>query len=243
MGRRSVTAAAQIADPASSRDNVGFSIRGLTMIVLYGSQGSGAAAVEAALEIAGVPFRNVNAATWKPEERSGLEELRRVNPLAQIPTLVLPDGGVLTESAAILTVLGLRYPQSGLLPEAVDKRAQSIRGLVYVAANCYAAIGVIDFPGRFCAEADEATQERIRSGTRKRLHVLWDIFADTFPGTPFLGGERLGALDILAAVVSKWSGSRKHLAQSRPAFHALLERIEADPVIVGVFARHWPAKA
>ncbi|HEY2819311.1 MAG TPA: glutathione S-transferase, partial [Casimicrobiaceae bacterium] len=62
------------------------------------------------------------------------------------------------------------------------------------------------------------------------------------PATPFLGGERLGALDILAAVVSKWSGSRKHLAQSRSAFHALLERIEADPVIARIFVRHWPAK-
>jgi len=212
------------------------------MIVLYGSQGSGAAAVEAALEIAGVPYRSVAAASWKADESAGLTELRRVNPLAQIPALVLPDGGVLSESAAILIVLGLRYPQSGLLPEAVDKRAQAIRGLVYVAANCYAAIGVIDFPERFCVDADEAMQERIRAGTRKRLHALWDTFADTFPATPFLGGERLGALDILACVVSKWSGARTHLAQSRPAFHALLGRIESDPTIARVFARHWPAK-
>ena len=213
------------------------------MLVLYGSQGSGAAIVEAALEIAGVPYRSVNAASWKPEERSGLEELRRVNPLAQIPTLVLPDGGVLTESAAILIVLGLRYPQSGLLPEAVDRRAQAIRGLVYIGANCYAAIGVIDFPARVLADPDEATEERVRAGTRKRLHELWDIFADTFPATPFLSGDRVGALDILACVVSKWSGSRQHLAQSRPAFHALLGKIEADPVIARVVARHWPPKS
>ena len=63
------------------------------MIVLYGTQGSGAAAVEAALEIAGVPYRSVEAASWKPGS-PGLEELRGVNPLAQIPTVVLPDGGV-----------------------------------------------------------------------------------------------------------------------------------------------------
>ena len=213
------------------------------MIVLYGSQGSGAAIAEVALEIVGVPYRSVNAASWKPDERAGLDELRRVNPLAQIPTLVLDDGSVLTESAAILIELGLRYPQSGLLPTAAEKRAQVIRGLVYVAANCYAAIGVIDFPERFCTDADEALQERIRAGTRKRLHELWDRFADTFAASPFLTGERLGALDILAAVVSKWSGSRKHLAQSRPAFHALIGKIEADPVVARVFARHWPAQA
>ena len=40
-------------------------------------------------------------------ESPGLEELKRVNPLAQIPTLVLDDGSVLTEVAAILIHLGL----------------------------------------------------------------------------------------------------------------------------------------
>src|SRR5947207_5747038 len=118
------------------------------MIVLYGTQGSGAAAVEAALEVAGVPYRNVDAASWKPGP--GLDELRGVNPLAQIPTVVLPDGGILTESAAILILLGQRYPDSGLLPQAIEKRAQVIRGLVYIAANCYSAIGIIDFPERYC---------------------------------------------------------------------------------------------
>ena len=212
------------------------------MIVLYGTSGSGAAAAEAALEVAGVPYRSVEAASWKGES-TGLSELRRVNPLAQIPTLVFDDGSVMTESAAILIELGLRYPASGLLPSAPAARAQAIRGLVYIGANCYAAIGIIDFPARFCAEADEAAQERVRAGTRKRLHELWDIFADAFPASPYLGGERIGALDILACVVSKWSGARKHLAQSRPAFHAVLERIEADPAVARVFARHWPAQA
>jgi len=75
---------------------------------------------------------------------------------------------------------------------------------------------------------------------RARLHELWQIFADQFPAQPWLSGERLGALDILAATVSKWSGARKALAQSRPPFAALLGRIDADPRIAPVWARHWP---
>src|SRR6266550_1291528 len=133
------------------------------MIVLYGTQGSGAAAVEAALEVAGVPYRNVDAASWKPGP--GLDELRGVNPLAEIPTVVLPDGSVLTESAAILILLGQRYADSGLLPQAIEKRAQAIRGLVYIAANCYSAIGIIDFPARYSTDTDEPLRERIRAGT------------------------------------------------------------------------------
>jgi len=205
---------------------------------LYGTKGSGSAAVEAALTIAAIPFRSVDAASWEPGP--GLDELTRVNPLAQIPTLVLPDGTVMTESAAILVHLGLAHPASGLLPAEASRRAQAIRGLVYIAANCYAAIGVIDYPERWCSDADDATKERIRAGTRARLHHLWDVFADTFAAQPFLGGEKLGGLDLLAAVVSKWSGARKHLAQSRPAFSALLARIESEPRVAAIFVWHWP---
>jgi GST-like protein len=72
------------------------------------------------------------------------------------------------------------------------------------------------------------------------LHELWQIFADQFPARPWLSGERLGALDILAATVSMWSGARKALAESRPEFSRLLAHIESDPRIAAVWARHWP---
>jgi GST-like protein len=44
-------------------------------------------------------------------------------------------------------------------------------------------------------------------------------------------------------VVSKWSGSRAHVAQHRPRFHEALQRIDAHPKVAPVFARHWPPKA
>jgi GST-like protein len=206
--------------------------------VLYGHQGSGSAAIEIALDIAGQPHRIVSAATW--DAQSALDELRRVNPLQQIPALVFPDGGMMTESAAILIELGLRHPKSGLLPAEPHARAQAIRGLVYIVANCYAAIGVIDYPERWCDACDDATRGRIRAGTKARLHMLWERFADQFDAAPWLSGPQLGALDALAVVVSKWSGARRHLAQARPEFHALLQRIEAHPQVAPVLARHWP---
>jgi GST-like protein len=205
------------------------------MLTLYGAKGSGSAAVEAALRLAGQPFQLVDAASWVPTP--GLEKLKRVNRLVQVPTLVLDDGAVMTESAAILIWLGLRHPQSGLLP---SEPAQAIRGLVYIAANCYAAIGIIDYPPRFCAECDDATTERIRAGTRSRLHECWRIFADEFGA--HMNAEHPGALDILAAVVSRWSGARAHLAAERPALHAIVERVDADARIADIFRRHWPPK-
>jgi GST-like protein len=208
------------------------------MLTLYGIQGSGSASTEAALEIAGLAYRRVDAASWQPSP--DLDELKRVNPIAQIPTLVLDDGSILTESAAILIHLGLAHPQSGLLATDPAQRAQQIRGLVYIGANCYAGIGILDYPERWYPDPDDGVRKAMQTRGRARLGELWEIFADQFPATPWLSGERLGALDILAATVSKWSGARKALAVTRPEFVARIARIEADPRIAAVWARHWP---
>lgn len=210
------------------------------MYTLYGKTGSGSAAIEAALVVAREPFRIVETASWAPND--AYADLLALNPLGQIPTLVQDDGTVLSESAAILIHLGTLHNDSTLLPATISGRAQVVRGLVFIAANCYSAISIIDYPQRWCenADDDEKVQERIRTGTRARLHRHWELFADTFPAQPYLNGKDLGALDLLAAVVSKWSGSREHLARHRPAFHATLMRIEGHPDVAAVFARNWP---
>jgi GST-like protein len=212
------------------------------MYTLYGKAGSGSAAIEAALVIARAPFRIDETASWDPTD--AYADLLAVNPLGQVPTLVLEDGSAISESAAILIHLGSAHEDAQLLPSDAAKRAQAVRGLVFIAANCYAAISIIDFPQRWCAGADddEALQERIRAGARARLHSHWEMFADVFPAQPYLSGENIGALDLLAAVVSKWSGSRQHLAAHRPAFSETLQRIERHPDVAPVFARNWPAK-
>ena len=210
------------------------------MYTLYGKAGSGSAAVEVALVVAREPFRIVETASWA--QNDAYADLLEVNPLGQVPTLVLDDGSALSESAAILIHLGAAHPDSRLLPEKMSERAQVFRGLVFIAANCYSAISIIDYPERWCqdADGDEELLERIRAGTRARLHRHWEMFADVFPARPYLNGNDLGALDLLAAVVSKWSGSRQHLEHHRPAFHEALMRIEGHPDVAPVFARNWP---
>lgn len=206
------------------------------MLTLYGSKGSGSAAVEAALVRAGLAFTLVEAATWNPGP--GYDDLLRVNPLGQIPTLVLADGTVLTESAAILIHLGLTAAPGLLLPQDASARALALRGLVYIAANCYAAISVMDYPERWCEPCDDATKAFIRAGTRARLHHHWTVFADQF-AVGFDAGSP-GALALLASVVSRWSGARAHLQAQRPVFHAQLERVAQHPDVAAVFQRHWP---
>ena len=213
------------------------------MYTLFGFKRSGSASVECALEMTGAPYRIVDAASW--ENNDALIELERVNPLKQIPTLQLPGGEILTESAAILMHLGTAFPNSGLLPDARIDRDLMLRGLVYIAANCYPCITILDYPERFTTATDDASLAAVRNGTNARLHHHWDIFADLYPveDERFIGGDHPGALDLYAAVVSRWAGSRQHAKEARPAFAALLERIESHPTVALVWGRHWETLA
>jgi len=207
------------------------------MYTLYGSKATGSVIAEMGLHVAGLDYRVVDAASW--DEKSAIDELRKVNPLVQIPTLVLPDGSVLTESAAILMHLALTAKPGLLLPANEAARAQNLRGLVYIPANCYSCITIIDYPERFTTDTDKESHDAIRAGTRDRLHKHWDIFADTFKPSPFLNGAAPGALDIMVGVVSKWSGTRQHLKEHRPEFSQLLQRIESHPSLAPLFDAHW----
>lgn len=76
------------------------------------------------------------------------DAMRRINPLGRVPSLVLPDGAVLIDSAAILDWLDETVgPERALLPAAGPARQQALRRIAL-------ATGAIDKTGA-------ATYERI----------------------------------------------------------------------------------
>lgn len=207
-----------------------------TTCTLFGSQGSGSAAIEMALARCGLPYQLITASTWEPQ--SERDALAAANPMGQIPTLVWPDGSVMTESAAILIDLALRFPAAALLPQATTARAQQLRGLVHVAANCYANVSLSDYPERWLPRSRAPARERLRAGARAQLHRAWSVFADQWHPDPWLAGAAPGALDFLVVVVSRWSGTRAYLRQERPRFADWLGRLEAHADVAPVLARH-----
>jgi len=120
-------------------------------ITIYGVPATGSVPIEAALTLLDLPYALVEGESDRRYDVTG-----PLNPLRQIPTLVLPGGEVMTESAAILIHLGLEFPASDLL---AGNRAQILRGLVYIAANCYSAIGIIDYPQRWLGRVSVTTTD------------------------------------------------------------------------------------
>jgi len=110
------------------------------MYTLYGKKGSGSASAQAALGIIGAPCRIVETASW--EQNEAFAELLKLNPLGQIPTLVLPDGSVLTESAAILIHLAQKSGQ--FLPQDPQARYLTLEWLMFQIANIGPMYGQAD---------------------------------------------------------------------------------------------------
>jgi GST-like protein len=208
-------------------------------VTLYGSYGSGSAAIEMALRAASVKYKTVRASSWEPDSKYA--ELLAVNPLGQIPTLRLPDGIVLSESAAILIHLGLTYVDADLLPKSSSAKASAIRGLVYIAANCYSAVSISDHPERWTTATSTYSIERVRAGARKQLHQAWGVFADQFGSIAEFHGGTPGCLAFLSVIVSQWSGTRAHLKERRPEFLAAIKQLEQHPRIEPVLREHRAA--
>lgn len=207
-------------------------------LTLFGSPRSGSAAVEMTLRAADAPYSLVHASQWDTE--TAKDELKRLNPMVQIPTLVLEDGTILTESTAILIHLGLRYPEAQLLPEDPGALAQTVRGLVFITANCYAPIAAATDPARRDASFnEEPVDEATRAAAELQLHSAWDEFVDTFGSLFDNPQEPPGVLAFQTAVVSRWSGTRAHWSQSNPDFLQIIERLEAHPRLSDVLRAHW----
>ena len=141
---------------------------------LYGAPGSGATPIHAALTLIGAQVETVEIFPWESEAER--ERMSSINPMRQVPALVLPSGEVMTESAAILIWLGDRYPEAQLCPAPDDPlRARYLRWMVYLPAAIYSMFWVRDEPSRLvpdpAAQAAmlERTAETLTDGLRSLL--------------------------------------------------------------------------
>ncbi|MBY0423954.1 MAG: glutathione S-transferase, partial [Parvularculaceae bacterium] len=163
----------------------------MTTMTLYGEPGWGSAIVEAQLAWLGLAHDYV-----KTGDLLGSEEARArlvaVNPIAQVPTLVLADGRVLTESAAITLHLADLTGCDDLVPAPNDAtRPAFLRWLVYLVANIYPTFTYGDVPSRFVTV--EAAQQPFRAALDAYEERLWGHVEAAAVGPWFLG-DRFSAL-------------------------------------------------
>ena len=207
--------------------------------VVYGAAGSGSVPVEAALTLLGLPYEVVEAPTWRGEAEQA--KVAPVNPMRQVPALVLPSGAVMTESAAILIWLADTYAPGDLAPAPdAPERPAFLRWMVFVPASIYAMFWVRDVPSRLAGE-DPAQQALIKERTAERIAECWRAMGEQLkPAGDYLLGDRPTVLDLYVTVVSRWSPGRRRFYAEAPALEPVVRRVDADPRLQALWAERFP---
>jgi glutathione S-transferase len=183
------------------------------------------------MKVFGFPNTRATRVLWALEEIGAdydyaLVDLRKgegrrppyvdLNPAGKVPTL-LEDGFALSESAAICTYLGDKFPQSRLVPEPGTRE----RALYY--KWCFFVIGELEQPLWTLAKHRFALPEKRRVPAVMdtavwEFGVVANALSIGLGDREYLVGERFTAADILVAHTLNWAQ-----AFNLPLGHANLE--------------------
>lgn len=204
-------------------------------LLLLGAKGGGSAIVEALLTLADIGYE-AEYLEWD-QLRDPQGRLMALNPLCEIPTLRLPGGEVLTESAAIALWVGDQRPAAGLVPGPGDpRRTAFLRWLVWLVAAVYPTFTYGDHPERFVA-GQEAGQQ-LRASTDARREEAWRQFEHALTPAPWLLGAELTALDVYLAAMVTWRPGPAWFRTHCPRLHAVAAQVARRDALRPVWQRN-----
>ena len=203
---------------------------------LFRRAGWGSALIEYQLAVYGLPFEplDVEDLFQSPAGRAMVE---RHNPLGQIPTLLLDDGRVLTESAAITLWLADLTGSDALVPgPAAPERVDFLRWLIFLVANIYPCFTYADDPARFVST--EGAQKPFRVAVNAYEKRLWAQM-EAAAGAPWFLGPRFSAIDIYLAVMTRWRPGKAWFSAEAPRLSAIAAAVDALPQLQAVVAANY----
>lgn len=198
---------------------------------LYSHDGSGGFAVEAALVKAGATFKTIVIDTAKGEQER--PDFVAINPMRQVPALVLPDGTVVTESAAIVVHLANTFPGKGLAPSPGSSgHARFLRWMFFMAANLYEGDLRYYYPERYTADATGI--DGVKAAGAGHMEKSFAIVEDALAKDRFLCGSVLTMADVYLAMLTAWSPE----PITAPRLAAVRAAVAGDGTIGPLWLRH-----
>jgi glutathione S-transferase len=165
---------------------------------LYARQGAGSLAPQMVLEEIGAPYELV----WVSKAPAEIEAFRRVSPAAKIPVLGLPDGTIVSESAAILIHLTNAHPAAALAPIAGSSaHALYLQWMVFLSANAYEAALRFFYPDRYSGAGEAAAAH-----LKKKALADWTGHLEMVHAalSPYVLGAQLSAADHYLYMLASW---------------------------------------
>ena len=165
-----------------------------------------------------------------------------LNPNGLIPVLV-DDGLVLYETAAICLHLADRHPEAGLSPPlGSTDRAELYKWLVWMTNALQATLIHYFYPERMVDAGNVEGAAQVKAHAQAHAGGLLDQIEAQLQrhGQPWFLGEKFGLADAYGFVLCRWtrgfSAPAGGPARERPAIAAWLARVATRPAVQRVFA-------
>lgn len=169
----------------------------------------------------GVDYEWVALDILKGETRT--DEFLAINPFGQIPTALLPDGRVLTQSNAIMVHLA-ETADGGLLPTDPYSRAQVFKWLFWEQNSHEPYIAGRRFRKAYLGHDDS----EIDAEWLPRGNAALDLMEKTLIETDYLTGDDLSLADIALVAYTRLAHEGGFDLGKFPAVRAWVARVECD---------------
>lgn len=190
---------------------------------LFAAKSAGSQIVELAFAKVGVPLSIVDL-PWESDWKQNLE-FARANSRLEVPTLVLPNGDVLTESGAILAYLNDLVPEAHLFPAIGNPaRAQFLRWLFFINSSIYPTFTYGDKPERW---VNKESKSQLRSSTDEHRKALW-LELESACSQPYFLGEQFSGIDLYLATMNQWRPGEAWFQLHCPRITAVAQLLRSD---------------
>jgi GST-like protein len=188
---------------------------------VFGCKGCGSAIAEAFFELGKIDFdrQEVDYDKESPER----DRLLSYNPLCQVPTILLPDGEVLTETLAIVHYVDSLAPQAKLIPKSArENRTKFLRWSAFLVCAIYPTFTYGDNPAKWVGSEEAA--KGLRASTDAHRMKLWSMVEEQAE-QPYFLGENFSALDVYVAVMVHWRPLPDWFKNHCPKLHAIASKV------------------
>jgi glutathione S-transferase len=200
---------------------------------LYGRAGSGSDIIRMLLEEIGAPYDFVAVG----RDAAEVDKYRRINPTGKVPALVLPQGLVMFESAAICLHLAGSHADSKLAPApATVEHARFLQWMVYLSANLYECALRIYYADRYTLGGQSAAVDIKQQASQDFVKILSLIVPAL---SPYVLGRDISAADYYLYVVGGWyDEGREPLHKKWPVLAQHTRLLAARPSVRKVETDH-----
>ncbi len=198
----------------------------MTPVLFYGVPEGCSFGSIVALEWSGLPY---HLCRIEMPAEVGSPAYRRVNPVAETPSLLTGDGRLVSESVAILHHIGARSRDPHLVPRqgtaAFDRFNQRLAFLNTGFFESFAGLWYALEHG--LSEAEQAPLKRM---SHRKVHKAHADLEALLGDDPWLAGEQRSAVDAYFMGIARWNDFHQVLdRRAFPRLHRLHARLLDEP--------------